>query len=321
MEPGKLALHHYSTSDLPRKDRHEAWLQRDWPSMAPAFLTTPLEPFDVRSASLRLGDVSICFTRMTGQRWTRDASMMRSHDPDAMAVAITLAGKARGRMGEHDFRTSAGSVHFIDLSVPSDHESTGSNTVLIAVPRAAAAQRGIDVRALNGMVLRSGPAELLAPSLLGRRRAAPSLAAADGPTVGQVVLDLLAVAAAAVGREAQPGAAGRRTALSFAARREIESLLGSPALSVASLCRRLEVSRSTLHRLFEAEGGVQAHIRLRRLEAARQALAEPANREPIYAIAERFGFSDAAHLSRLFRERFGATPSEYRAHHAERRQA
>ena len=81
---------------------------------------------------------------------------------------------------------------------------------------------------------------------------------------------------------------------------------------MANLCRRLGLSRSSLHRLFEQEGGVQAFIRERRLEAARLALGDPANREPIYAIAERLGFSDAAHLSRLFRERFGQSPSDFR---------
>ena len=55
---------------------------------------------------------------------------------------------------------------------------------------------------------------------------------------------------------------------------------------------------------------MQAYIRGRRLEAVRLALADPAAREPIYTLAERFGFSDAAHLSRLFRARYGLTPSD-----------
>ena len=313
MGSGKLALHHYSTSDLPAADRHEAWTQRDWPSLAPAFRTIPLESFDASSTSLRLGDVSVHYSRITGQRWTRDARMMRSFDPDALTVAITLAGEAHGVMGETAFRSGPGSVHFADLSVGSDHVSTGSRTLVIGVPRATAEQHGLDVRALNGVVLRSGPASLIAPYLLGLRRAAPGIAVEDGPQLGRIVLDLLGVAAAAAGREARPDAAGRRTFQSLAARREIEALLGSPSLTVAGLCRRLGVSRSTLHRLFEAEGGVQAYIRERRLEAARFLLDDPRNAEPIYAIAERLGFSDAAQLSSLFRERFCISPSDYRA--------
>jgi AraC-like DNA-binding protein len=314
MASSKLSLHHYSTASLSPADRHEAWTQRDWPSLAPAFRTAPLEPFNARSTSVRLGELSVHYSHITGQRWTRDSGMMKSYDPDALAIAITVAGRAEGEMGSQAFRTGPGSVHFSDLSVASDHRSTASHTLLIAVPRQTAEQNGLDVRALSGTVLDSGPATLIAPFLLGLRRAAPGLIADDAPRLGKVVLDLLSLAASrALDREPQVDLAGRRTALSLAARREIETSLGSPKLSVAALCRRLDVSRSTLHRLFEADGGVQAYIRERRLEAARFLLDDGRNAEPIYAIAERLGFSDAAHLSRLFRQRYGLPPSEYRS--------
>ena len=89
-------------------------------------------------------------------------------------------------------------------------------------------------------------------------------------------------------------------------------LMDRAAVGLGSVFLHLKAELN-FHRLFEAEGGVQAYIRERRLEAARLALGDPANGEPIYAIAERLGFSDAAHLSRLFRERFGASPSQFRA--------
>jgi AraC-like DNA-binding protein len=313
MDSGRLKLDHYSTTELPPAERHEAWSHRDWPSLAPAYRTVPLEPFDTEAASLRLGEVSVHYSQITGQRWTRDAKMMRSYDSDALTAVITLAGTARGVVGDRSFRSGPGSVHFSDLSLSSDHESTASRSLLIGVPRKMAEQSGLHVRSLHGSILNSGPAALLAPFLLGLRRAAPSLAAEDGPRLGKAVLDLLCVAAAAAGRDARPEPAGRHKAAMLAARREIEASLGSPSLNVASLCRRLGISRSTLHRLFEAEGGVQAYIRERRLEAARIALADPGNGEHIYAIAERLGFSDAAHLSRLFRERFDQSPRDFRA--------
>lgn len=97
------------------------------------------------------------------------------------------------------------------------------------------------------------------------------------------------------------------------ARAEIREHLGSRALTVANLCRRVGVSRSTLHRLFEADGGAQTFIRNARLDAARLSLLDPENRERISALAERLGFSDAAHLSRLFRARYGETPTACRA--------
>jgi AraC-like DNA-binding protein len=308
-----LAVERYATVDLSPVDRHEAWVHRDWPSLAPVYRTIPIEPFDVVSDRLRLGQLTVTYCGMTGQRWERDASMLRSHDPDAMCAAITLAGEARGIMGEKAFRTGAGCVQFTDLTQPSAHVSSASHTILCAVPRALAAQRGLDVSALHGLVLRSGAAAMLGPHLLGLRRAAPDLAAADAPLLERTVLDLLVLAVGASGREVSLPASGRAAAMLIAAREEIERRLESPSLTIANLCRALGISRTTLHRLFEPEGGAQAYIRTRRLEAAKRLLADPGNMEPIYAVAERLGFSDAAHLSRLFRARYGLTPSDYRA--------
>jgi len=97
------------------------------------------------------------------------------------------------------------------------------------------------------------------------------------------------------------------------ARAEIETRLGSATLTVATLCRVLGMSRSALYRLFEDEGGVHAYVTRRRLESVAAALGESSERDRIADIAERWGFCDAAYLGRLFRERFGMTPSDYRA--------
>jgi AraC-like DNA-binding protein len=316
----RLALQRYSTADIPARDRHEAWVSRDWPSLAPIYRTTPLEPFDVVSDRLRLGDLVVHFTSMTAQRWERDAAMQRSCNPNALTVAITLAGEARGTAGDRAFRTGAGSVHLVDLTRLSSHESSASRTIHIAIPRDAATARGLDVAELHGAVLRSGAAAMLGPHLLGVRDAAPELGVEDGALLAESFLDLLGLAVAASGRP-RPIIDIGRDAAAFAARTAIEDGLGSPAQTIANLCRRLGMSRSSLHRLFEAEGGVQAYIRGRRLEAVRRALLDPACIEPIHALAERFGFSDGPHLSRLFRARYRLSPSDFRGrarHEAER---
>ena len=96
---GGLGLHRFSTSDIPAQDRHEAWVNRDWPSLAPVFRTEPLEPFAVASESLRLGQIFVHYTTITAQRWIRDRDMLRSWAPDALTVALTLEGEAHGMLG------------------------------------------------------------------------------------------------------------------------------------------------------------------------------------------------------------------------------
>lgn len=305
-----LSVQYYSTADLPAAERHEAWVGRHWPSLAPIFRTAPLEPFDTRSETLQIGELAIVFSTITAQRWTRDRSMLRSSDPDSLLVIITAAGQAQGVMGDLGFRTGTGSVQLTDTSQTSVHDSTASRTIMISIPRAVATARGLDPRALHGRVLPSSAATMLGPHALGLRAAAPELTEADGAIAASTFLDLLGLAVATSEPRIQRTS---RAAAGALARATIEAGLGQPSLTIAGLCRQLGISRTSLHRLFEEEGGVQAYIRGRRLEAVRRSLIDPLGREPIYAIAERLGFSDAAHLSRLFRARYGLTPSDFRA--------
>ncbi|MFF4384997.1 helix-turn-helix transcriptional regulator [Kitasatospora sp. NPDC001547] len=65
--------------------------------------------------------------------------------------------------------------------------------------------------------------------------------------------------------------------------------------------------------LAEDDMSPAAWIRRRRLERCRLDLANPRlNARPIQAIAERWGFSDPAHFSRLFRAAYGIPPRDYR---------
>ncbi|MDG9673642.1 helix-turn-helix domain-containing protein [Micromonospora sp. DH14] len=56
----------------------------------------------------------------------------------------------------------------------------------------------------------------------------------------------------------------------------------------------------------------EASIRAKRLAQCRRDLANPLVRQPIHAIAARWGFRDKAHFSRLFRARYGRSPQAYR---------
>lgn len=308
---GRLALQRFSTAGVPKKDRHEAWTNRDWPSLAPVYRTVPTEPFECVSDRLILGDIVINYVDISGQRWTREKAQLRSFDPDHLVVVVTQQGLAHGTVAGMPFKTTPGDIQLVDLGRTSSHVSTASRTITVAVPRKLASARGIDAAELHGAVLRSGLTGLFASHVLSVRDAVAAMAVEDGALLARGVLDLLGLALAGAGRANGEQAAGTNGAAA-AARTLIERDLGAASLSIARLCQTLGISRSTLHRLFESDGGVQAYIRKRRLEAVRRALSEPSSFEPIHMLAERLGFSDAAHLSRLFRAEYGMTPSDCR---------
>ena len=77
------------------------------------------------------------------------------------------------------------------------------------------------------------------------------------------------------------------------------------------------MSKRYLHRLFEEDGStVSGWIRQLRLERCRRDLADPSRRdETVTSIGARWGLTNPAHLSRLFRDVFGVSPTEYRVEH------
>ncbi|HEV2781505.1 MAG TPA: helix-turn-helix domain-containing protein, partial [Actinophytocola sp.] len=90
--------------------------------------------------------------------------------------------------------------------------------------------------------------------------------------------------------------------------------LGDPDLSPDMIAAAHYISTRYLHKLFRTQDlTVAAWIRHQRLARCHRDLGDPVNgSHPIHAIASRWGFTDNAHFSRLFRSTYGISPSDYR---------
>lgn len=92
----------------------------------------------------------------------------------------------------------------------------------------------------------------------------------------------------------------------------IHQRLSDSELSPDTVAEGCGISKRYLHELFsDANCTVSQYIREQRLIAAREMLELPAAL-PIAEIAYRFGFSDQAQFSRLFKAAFNDTPSGFR---------
>lgn len=85
-----------------------------------------------------------------------------------------------------------------------------------------------------------------------------------------------------------------------------------PNANADTLFQVFHCSRATVYRLFKTEGGVQAYVRSQRLTRCYRALQQRplSSRKTIRDIANQWGFTDAASFSRLFRKRYGLSPSD-----------
>jgi AraC-like DNA-binding protein len=102
--------------------------------------------------------------------------------------------------------------------------------------------------------------------------------------------------------------------LAVSVREYIEANLSDPLLSPASIAAAHFISTRHLHNVFHESGTtVASWIRTQRLEGARRELRDPLHAgQSVGAVAARWGFLDAAHFSRIFRDAFEVSPSDWR---------
>lgn len=309
----------FDSDSLPEADRYRCWRDSDIGGYAKRFDTRPVEPFAVTMDWIDLGTLSVGGSRFTAQDWSRERSMIAADDCDDIIVNIRHQGGALGDMNGRTVVAPAGSIVLADMAQVGRHASEASVTSGFVLPRALAEQTLPSVRSLHGHVIAPGQAALLVSHMAMIRQHAHQLPASSGPSLARTIVDLFTIAVCASLGNAPADVEQHERGLRHELRAVIEQHLGSPSLNTARLSRTLGVSRSTLYRLLQDEGGVQAYIRTRRLDRIAETLRSGGDRETIAALAERWGFCDAAYLGRAFREVYGLTPGDYRALHGTKR--
>lgn len=305
-----VPVQQFTTSNLPPEDRYLAWRDWDWPRSERIYRTEPYEPFDTSWESVALGDVTFVYTEISGMRWDRTSDSIRTSSFDPIIVNMMIEGFAEGDLGGRPFQEPKGSILFHDLGKSSVHVSTASRTYALVVPRQLAEQWLGPLDDLHGLVISPSAADIVLSHARAVHRMLRSLSHATAERLGRVFHELLA----AIVADNRPRTAfpTKLALLRMRAEAEVERRLGEESITSEELCNRLGISRAALYDVFKREGGLQKYALGTRLERARAALADLHRIEAIGDIAHRFGFSDASHLSRTFRRRFGMTPREYR---------
>lgn len=306
----------YTSATQPERHRYQAWRDGSLLDYGRRFETRPLTTFAVETVATALGPVGFSHARMSAQEWVRSPAHARGDGVDDLTVAIRFEGIGRGDFAGRAFEAPPGSIVLSDFAAPQAYASDAAETAVLAIPRALAERSLPRVRSLHGLVIAPAAALLLRSHARALVDAiALGMPARHADRLGQVALDLLAIAVAQAGPATVLAPDTLATGARAAAEMAIDRALASPSLTIANLCRSIGVSRATLYRLFEVDGGVQAFITRRRLARVEEEL-RWGDARTVADLAERWGFREPAHLSRLFRATYGQSPIEYRASHA-----
>jgi AraC-like DNA-binding protein len=132
---------------------------------------------------------------------------------------------------------------------------------------------------------------------------------------GEHLVDLVALAIGAEGEAREIAEQrGARAVRLAAIQRMISQQFGNPNLNAATIAVQLGVTPRYVHLLLEATGrSFTQHLLDQRLEQAAALLRDPRRQDrQIADVARETGFTDLSHFNRVFRRRFGDTPSGVR---------
>ncbi|QBR02404.1 helix-turn-helix domain-containing protein [Paraburkholderia pallida] len=264
----------------------------------------------------RGADLAFVDSRTDPVSQSRSAARISTDAMRQYVFHVLVEGTIETRTGTHPKRVATQSepgILALDMGQPMQMTRTGCRVLAFFLPRTLLASVLPEPESIHGSVIeyRSPIARLIPAQLADLARSIQHMSASESWEAMRACALLIG---AAFGKEA--GLTGNaRAAVRAAAfahvRRYIDENLHESDLSPESVLRVSQLSRPTLYRLFEHEGGLAAYIRNRRLSQA----AEELRRYPHKAVVEiayGLGFNSASDFNRAFRRAYEMSPLDFR---------
>ncbi len=259
-----------------------------------------------------VGDVKVARVRMSRQ--TLAPQRRKEVSEDSLFLKLVIGGHAVFEQNGEQRVFRSGNLVIVDPARPFV-ESVDADTQLIVLtcPKAALRERGYRSQLNHWIAPDTESADVRLVQDMVRLIASyhNRLEASTKALLSRQILDLMDV----VIHRGTSSVQGRTAeAVRFRIKRYIAEHLGDEGLDAAKIANGVGLSVSYLNRLFRDEGTpLMRHLWSQRLERAHDMLGTARHaRLRVDEVAWRCGFASAAHFSRLFRQRYGFSPREFR---------
>lgn len=280
-------------------------------------LTTE-DDFHVTTVTMMTRNALLVDTRATDQEYDRTPAHVARGAMDHFQITLCVEGEMRFSSGRREVTMGPGAICLIDMAQPNRTvlRGGGSRTRLMAIilQRAMLAPRLAHPDSATATLLPSNhPHTRLLASHYAALTLPPEPEAGSAEATIEAIADIVAAAARGTADIAAGVERAERHLYLAVIKRRIADNLETDALTAEELCRHFQISRATLYRLFEADGGLSHYVREQRLNLAfRQLISPSAEDTRLIDLAVGMRFSSDSTFIRAFRRKFGLTPGELR---------
>jgi AraC-like DNA-binding protein len=317
------AMRVWSTDAVPSCERFAFWND----AVCDAFLRVRTEraertAFNGSISSLSLGPLHV--NRVTSERHLvrRSKGAISSDTEGWFFLNLQHVGDCVLSQDDRDQRVRPADICFFDGTRPFDLDfQSGMELTCFLIPREALLARAINAPDnVVKRIPRQGAGALLHRFSLELADAARLLSPAAAVQVGDMYLNLLALALQGTAASGESARRTVRQALFASICADIRLRLAEPSLNVREIAGNAGVAPRTLQTWFNERGtSFTDYVLEQRLNFAEQQLTRAAISASVSEIAYAAGFSDLSYFGRCFRRRYGVTPSERRTGAAHQR--
>ena len=305
------------TSTVPPDHRIEAWSDVTARSYHPVAINSlASRPYAGRMARFELGPIWAHLVTADPNTVLRTPRGIAMSDPERLDFYVMRLGRCRVSQDDRSSTIAPGDMTSLDSSRPYVMRAMEPfELISFSLPKLML--RGVAALALTRTAVRipgdSSLASLMSPFLIGLvDRLDHGEVQEHHEDLSDSVFGLVRTIMTDDGSTGVPAIPS--TALRPRIKAFIEGHLDDPHLGPEAIASAHYISVRYLHKLFEPEGqSVSEWVRNRRLDHCQRDLVNPSLADQtIVSIAGRWGLTNGAHFSRLFRATYGCSPREYR---------
>ena len=286
----------------------------EWRDLAsPIFEIHPKEPEHLAGVDIEIDEIGGLFTskvNLPHQVLVHNPKIHKSVRHDYLLFERFYSGGGKSEIGGITFETAPARFNLIDMSQRGMSEKVRSQTRGVCIPHELLGFDPSQNPTYTSLALNTPKGRLLASAHAELIAAKDHESTAEANLLARVFVDLVRQLMLGQSPTHDGDAAGNELPLSLLLRDYVTTNLHQPDLNADKLASVFNVSRPTVYRHFEEEGGVSRYIRNARLDRCFFELSTTKLQSGrVTAVARRWHFTHAANFSRLFRERFGVSPT------------